>query len=148
MAGDRGLHPSGHLTFLVTQYERAVFKAAGFTARFVEWAKEAGLERSARPHGLRKSIGRRLAEAGADSSDADHAAILGHREPRLRFETYTRDVDQKRLADKAMDAPERGEVRANREQEVSNRGVPRLSNLIEKRLYRLRQCSKRSRGSP
>jgi integrase len=90
--------PSGHLTFLVTEYQKP-FSAPGFTSRFVEWAEAAGLTRRT-PHGLRKSTGRRLAEAGC--TEHEIASILGHQDL-AEVRTYTRDVDQKRLADSAME---------------------------------------------
>lgn len=85
------------LTFLTTQYGRP-FSKAGFTAWFVERARMAGLE-GRTPHGLRKACGRRLAEAGCTAKEI--AAVLGHR-TLDEVETYTRDADQGRLADRAF----------------------------------------------
>lgn len=85
------------LTFIVTQYGKP-FSPAGFTGWFVERAVMAGVEGRA-PHGLRKAAGRRMAEAGATAKEI--AAVLGHTSLD-EVETYTRDADQKRLADSAM----------------------------------------------
>lgn len=94
------------MTFLVTQYG-APFTAAGFTKWFVERAVMAGVhDRS--PHGLRKAAGRRLAEAGCSAKEI--AAVLGHA-TLAEVERYTRDADQSKLADTAMDRLEETEAR-------------------------------------
>ena len=90
-------HPTA-LTFLTTQYG-APFSAAGFTAWFVAQAVEAGLS-GRTPHGLRKAASRRLAEAGCSAKQI--GAITGHR-TLAEIENYTRDADQARLGDAAMD---------------------------------------------
>lgn len=90
--------PATALTFLTTRYG-APFSAAGFSQWFREAAQAAGLtDRTA--HGLRKAAGRRLAEAGCSAKQI--AAVLGHRTLE-EVERYTRDADQARLADDAMD---------------------------------------------
>lgn len=89
------------MTFLTTQYG-GPFTAAGFGNWFRQTAKDAGVDKSA--HGLRKAAGRRLAEAGCSAKQI--AAILGHASL-SEVERYTRDADQSRLADDAMDMLER-----------------------------------------
>lgn len=89
------------MTFLLTMAGNP-FSAAGFTAWFVASARDAGIEGRS-PHGLRKAAGRRLAEAGCSAKQI--AAILGHA-TLSEVETYTRDADQVKLADQAMDALE------------------------------------------
>jgi integrase len=70
----------------------------GFTNWFVEAAKAAGLiDRT--PHGLRKSAGRRLAEAGCTVKQI--MAVLGHKTMQEAAH-YTESADQERLADAAM----------------------------------------------
>ena len=101
-------HPKA-LTFLTTQYG-APFSAAGFTAWFVAQAKEAGLS-SRTPHGLRKAASRRLAEAGCSAKQI--GAITGHR-TLSEIENYTRDADQARLGDAAMDLLLEAETRTPR----------------------------------
>jgi len=93
--------PAGNLTFLMTDYGRP-FTAAGFTRWFVERAQWAGLQGRS-PHGLRKAAGRRLAEAGCSAKQI--AAVLGHASL-TEVERYTRDADQERLADAAIEALE------------------------------------------
>jgi len=88
--------PKG-LTFLVTQYG-APFTPAGFTQWFRERAEMAGLE-GRTPHGLRKALGRHLAEGGA--SDRGIAAGLGQ-QTTSEVGTYTKSADQSRLADAAF----------------------------------------------
>jgi integrase len=91
--------PTDALTFLRTEYGRP-FSAAGFTKWLVARAVDAGLiDRS--PHGLRKAAGRRLAEAGCSAKQI--AAVLGHASLN-EVARYTRDADQERLADAAIDA--------------------------------------------
>jgi integrase len=85
------------MTFLLTSFGKP-FSAAGFTLWFVERARAAGLE-GRTPHGLRKAAGRRLAEAGCTAKEI--AAVLGHKSL-AEVETYTRDADQRVLADAAM----------------------------------------------
>lgn len=97
LVGEIAAAPVG-MTFLVTQYG-APFTAAGFTQWFVERAVLAGIH-GRTPHGLRKASGRRLAEAGCSTKQI--AAILGHA-TLSEVERYTRDADQARLADDAMD---------------------------------------------
>ena len=96
LKAELALHPKG-MTFLLTQYGQP-FSPAGFTNWFVARAKAAGLDHRT-PHGLRKALGRRLAEADATSKEI--AGSLGQTSLG-EVETYTRDADQRRLADSAM----------------------------------------------
>jgi len=61
--------------------------------------REAGLPDRCKPHGLRKTAARRLAEAGCSASEI--AAITGHK-TLAEVERYTRATDQVRLARQAM----------------------------------------------
>jgi integrase len=96
LARELALWPIG-TTFLLTQYGLP-FSRVGFSQWFVERAQDAGLT-GRTPHGLRKAAGRRLAEAGC--SDKQIAAVLGHTSPSTAA-VYTRDADQAKLADDAM----------------------------------------------
>jgi integrase len=98
--------PSGHLTFLVTEFGKP-FTAAGFGNWFRERCNEAGL-RHCSAHGLRKAAARRLAEAGC--TEHEIAAITGHASLR-EVQRYTRAADQKRLAVAAMNKTETGAVK-------------------------------------
>jgi hypothetical protein len=53
--------PKGHLTYMVTAYGKPVCRLGN---DFAHWAKEAGLPKRCRLHGLKKGGMRRLAEAG------------------------------------------------------------------------------------
>jgi integrase len=86
------------LTFLLTSAGKP-FTAAGFTNWFHEKTEDAGLNRRS-AHGLRKAAGRRLAEAGCTPHQI--AAILGHATLGM-VSLYTKDANQARLADEAMD---------------------------------------------
>lgn len=90
--------PSGHLTFLVTEFGRP-FTAAGFGNRFRKWCDEAGLPARCSAHGLRKAAAARLAEAGA--TERQIMAITGHRTSK-EVTRYTAAASQKRLAAQAM----------------------------------------------
>lgn len=92
------------MTFILTEYGEP-FSAAGFSQWFREQAEAAGL-RGRTPHGLRKAAGRRLAEAGCTAKEI--GAVLGHTTLK-EVERYTRDADQVRLADAAMDRIENSE---------------------------------------
>ena len=89
--------PATHLTFLTTEYGRP-FSAAGFGGKFRDWCNEAGLPHCT-AHGLRKAQLRRLAEAGC--SEHEIQAISGHSSLE-EIRTYTRAVQQSRLADQAF----------------------------------------------
>lgn len=96
--------PTGNLTFLVTN-EKAVgrskpFTAPGFTNWFREMCREAELPHCS-AHGLRKSMARRLAEAGC--SEHEIAAITGHRSLQ-EVRRYTAAASQVVLAQRAMEA--------------------------------------------
>jgi integrase len=94
--------PKDQMTFVLTGYGKP-FSAAGFTAWFKERAELAGVT-DRTPHGLRKAAGRRLAEAGCTAKEI--AAVLGHT-TLTEVERYTRDADQKKLADAAMKRAEK-----------------------------------------
>lgn len=65
-----------------------------------DWVQTAGLPNDLSAHGLRKTSARRLAEAGCTVHQI--AAITGHKNL-SEVARYTRSVDQKRLAQQAMD---------------------------------------------
>ncbi len=89
--------PSGHLTFLVTDYGRP-FTPAGFGNRFRQWRNDAGLPHCT-AHGLRKATATRLAERGATAHEI--MSITGSRTLE-EVERYTRAAQHSKLADVAM----------------------------------------------
>jgi integrase len=88
--------PPGQLTFLETP-DGHVRSEKALATRFAEWVREAGLGaadengRHLSLHGLRKAVGRRLAETGC--SGYEIAACLGHRSPKSS-EPYTKAFDR------------------------------------------------------
>lgn len=89
--------PSGHLTFLVTEYGRP-FTPAGFGNWFRDRCNEAGLS-NCTAHGLRKATAARLAERGATAHEI--MSITGHK-TLAEVERYTRAAAGAKLADSAM----------------------------------------------
>ena len=71
----------------------------GFYNQFVKWVAEAGLPSGLTPHGLRKAVARRLAEAGCTTHQI--AAITGHGTLK-EVERYTREANRANLAEDAM----------------------------------------------
>jgi integrase len=90
--------PSGHLTFLVTEFGRP-FAVAGFGNWFREQCDMANLHHCSF-HGLRKAASVRLAEAGCTPHEI--AAITDHVSLK-EIVRYTKTADRKRLAVAAMD---------------------------------------------
>jgi integrase len=89
--------PSGHLTFLTTQFARP-FGDSAFSHWFRDRCDEAGLPHCS-AHGLRKAAARRLAEAGCTAHEI--GAVTGHASL-AELVRYTKAVDQRRLAEAAM----------------------------------------------
>jgi len=89
--------PSGHLTFLVTEFGKP-FAVAGFGNWFREQCDKANL-RHCTFHGLRKAASVRLAEAACTPHEI--AAITGHASLK-EIVRYTQTADRKRLAASAM----------------------------------------------
>lgn len=97
LKAELALTPKDALAF-IAKSNGAPMSYGGFTNWFSDSAREAGLvERT--PHGLRKSAGYKLAEAGCSTKEI--MAILGHRTLK-EVERYTAAADQKRLAGSAI----------------------------------------------
>jgi len=79
---------------LLTQYGRP-FSPKALGMRMQDWTKAAGLPPGHTLHGLRKTLGKLLAEHGATTRQI--MAILGH-DDIAHAELYTREAEQKRLA--------------------------------------------------
>jgi integrase len=88
----------GIKTLLVTAYGKP-FSVDGFGNRFAEWCKEAGLPDKCRAHGLRKAIARRAAMLEATQQQLK---AIGGWEQDAEVTTYTKGVDQARLAEAAL----------------------------------------------
>jgi integrase len=93
-------HAEGDRLAFLTRENGQPYSANGFYNVFVDWCRAAGLPPGLAPHGLRKAMGRRLAEAGATTRE--NMAILGHT-TLSEAENYTRDAEAARLAATGMD---------------------------------------------
>lgn len=91
--------PADRLTFLMTEQGRPFASGNAFYNSFTEAARKAGLAKGLAPHGLRKSISRRLIEAGCTPHQV--GAITGHKSL-SEIERYTRDANQEGLARTAI----------------------------------------------
>lgn len=85
-------------TILKTQYGQP-FSAKSLTGRMRDWTRAAGLPQGHTLHGLRKTLGKMLAEGGATTRQI--MDTLGHTDIQ-HAELYTREADQKRLARAGM----------------------------------------------
>jgi hypothetical protein len=85
-------------TILVTQYGQP-FSAKALGMRMQDWTRMAGLPKGYTLHGLRKTLGKLLAEHGATTRQI--MAILGH-DDIAHAELYTREAEQKQLATDGM----------------------------------------------
>ncbi len=101
--------PVGHLTFLVAQGSKS-FTPAGFTNWFRDACERAGLEKGLAPHGLRKAMCRRLAEAGATTLQI--MSITGHQNVE-EIETYVQAANRQGLSRDAMAKIETGTAIGN-----------------------------------
>lgn len=90
-------------TILVTQYGRA-FSDKALGMRMQDWTRAAGLPPGCTLHGLRKTLGKLLAEGSATTRQI--MDILGHTDI-AHAELYTREAEQKLLAKQGMRALER-----------------------------------------
>jgi integrase len=81
-------------TILTTEYGKA-FSDKSLTGMMAHWTSKAGLGTGCTFHGLRKTLGKYLAEEGATSKQA--AGILGH-DDLDHVELYSREAEQERLA--------------------------------------------------
>lgn len=91
--------PKTNISILVTSYG-AAFDPNSYGMWFKTLTRKAGLPYECASHGLRKAAARRLAEAGCSTHQI--AAVTGHRSLK-EIERYTKEVDQERMADEAID---------------------------------------------
>ena len=90
--------PSGHLSYLVTEWGRPYASPKAFGNRFKSWCVQAGLPHCT-AHGLRKAGATFAAEHGA--TEHQLMAIYGWDSPK-QAALYTRAANRKRLAADAM----------------------------------------------
>ena len=85
-------------TILMTAYGKP-FSAKSLTGRMRDWTHSAGLPQGCTLHGLRKTLGKMLAESGATTRQIMDS--LGHTDI-AHAELYSREAEQERLARDAM----------------------------------------------
>ncbi|XUM25093.1 tyrosine-type recombinase/integrase (plasmid) [Bradyrhizobium oligotrophicum S58] len=90
--------PRRHMTILVTEWGKP-FTVDGFSGWMRDAMTAAGLPLDCKPHGLRKTLGRLLADAGATAHDI--MAALGHM-TLAEAERYTREADRRRGGKRAL----------------------------------------------
>lgn len=90
--------PLEHATILNTEYGKP-FTVDGFSGFMRAAITAAGLPLDAKPHGLRKAAGRRLAEAGCTPHEI--MAVLGH-STLAEAERYTREANRANLSTGAI----------------------------------------------
>lgn len=95
-------------TIAVTQYGRP-FSPKALGMRMQDWTKAAGLPSGYTLHGLRKTLGKLLAEHGATTKQI--MAILGH-DDMAHAQLYTEEAEQKVLASDGMDKMAMPKLRA------------------------------------
>ena len=89
--------PRTHVTIINTEFGRP-FTINGFSGFMRDAMTAAGLPLDCKPHGLRKTLGRQMADAGATAHDI--MAALGHTTLK-EAENYTREADRRRGARRA-----------------------------------------------
>jgi len=87
-----------HVTIINTAYGQP-FSLNGFSQFMRRAIREAGLPLDCKPHGLRKTLGRIMADAGVSAHDI--MAALGHT-TLAEAERYTREADRRRGAHRAV----------------------------------------------
>jgi integrase len=84
--------PRDHVTIINTEYGQP-FSVNGFSQFTRNAIRDAGLPLDCKPHGLRKTLGRRLADAKCSAHEI--MAALGHT-TLAEAERYTREADRRR----------------------------------------------------
>jgi integrase len=113
--------PRAHLTVINTDYGKP-YTVDGFSRFMRDAITAAGLPLGCQPHGLRKTLGRLLADAGATAHDI--MAALGHT-TLAEAERYTREADRRRGGARAV--VKLDEHRANRTSPNRSDKLPKLS---------------------
>jgi integrase len=89
---------TGLSTFLVTKSGRP-FRPTDLSEQFRKWCNEVGVSPTLSLHGLRHTMGDKLAEIGANPNEI--AAVLAHKSARSALH-YTQGADRKRMARAGM----------------------------------------------
>ncbi|MBV8922565.1 tyrosine-type recombinase/integrase, partial [Bradyrhizobium sp.] len=114
--------PRKHVCVLVTEWGKP-FSVDGFSGFMRDSIKAAGItDLTCRPHGLRKTLGRLLADAGCSAHDI--MAALGHK-TLAEAERYTREADRKRGGKRAVVAL--NEHRANKSPQTTPKRLGKIA---------------------
>jgi integrase len=113
--------PRKHMCILTTEWGKP-FTVDGFSGWMRAAMIEAGLPLDCRPHGLRKTLGRLLADAGATAHEI--MAALGHL-TLAEAERYTREADRRRGGRRAIVKLE--DHKANRNPQTSSASLGKLA---------------------
>jgi enterobacteria phage integrase len=90
--------PRSHVTIINTEFGQP-FTVDGFSGFMRDAIAAAGLPLDCKPHGLRKTLGRRLADAGVSAHDI--MAALGHT-TLAQAELYTKEANRRRGGQRAV----------------------------------------------
>jgi integrase len=90
--------PRTHLTVINTEFGKP-FTITGFSGFMRDAVRAAGLPLGCQPHGLRKTLGRLMADAGCTAHEI--MAALGHT-TLAEAERYTREADRRRGGKRAV----------------------------------------------
>lgn len=119
--------PRKHVCVLVTEWGKP-FTVDGFSGFMRDAIQAAGIsDLTCRPHGLRKTLGRLLADA--DCSAHDIMAALGHK-TLAEAERYTRDADRKRGGKRAV--VKLNEHRANKSPQTASPSLGKIAKSERK----------------
>src|SRR6516165_7268431 len=91
--------PRKHITVINTEFGKP-YTVDGFSRFMRDAITAAGLPFDCQPHGLRKTLGRMLADAGVSAHDI--MAALGHT-TLAEAERYTREADRRRGGKRAVE---------------------------------------------
>jgi integrase len=109
--------PRRHLVVLPTEYGKP-FTVDGYSGFMRDAIRDAGMGVGCRPHGLRKTFGRLLADAGATAHEI--MAAMGHL-TLAEAERYTREADRRRGGRRAIVKLE--DHKANRTPQTSSKSL-------------------------
>lgn len=118
--------PRKHVCILTTEWGKP-FTVDGYSGWMRDAMTEAGLPLDCRPHGLRKTFGRLLADAGATAHEI--MAALGHL-TLAEAERYTREADRRRGGRRAIAKLE--DHKANRIPQTPSKGLGKRAKTIGK----------------
>jgi integrase len=118
--------PRKHVTVINTEYGKP-YTLDGFSRFMRDAITAAGLPLDCQPHGLRKTLGRMFADAGASAHDI--MAALGHT-TLAEAERYTREADRRRGGKRAV--VKLNEHRKNRTPQTASDSLGKIAKTDKK----------------